>query len=100
MWCSVSLFDWLGTCNRILSFIQLLFHWNRKISLDSRLLSLNASTGDDKQEKCDFVDAKFPYFKYGAVYIYRRSVDCGVTFHPILFHSDESKWYVNIIFNY
>ena len=32
--------------------------------------------------------------------IYRRSVDCGVTFHPILFHSDESKWYANIMFNY
>ena len=28
--------------------------------------------------------------------MYRCSVDCGVTFHPILFHSDESKWYVNI----
>ena len=32
--------------------------------------------------------------------IYIRSVDCGVTFHPILFCSEESKWYVTIIFNY
>ena len=49
--------------------IKPLFYWNKKISLQSRLFSLNALTGDDKRKKCDFVDANFPYFKYGAVYI-------------------------------
>ena len=73
-----------------------LFYWNRKISLESCLYSLNASTGDDRRKKCDFVDAKLPYLN-AEQSTYRRPVDCGVTFHPILFHSDESKWYENIL---